>query len=391
MPESPPLIAHIIHRLGIGGLENGLVNLINAIPRDRFRHCIVCLKDSSDFALRIQSDDVPVYTLNKNEGRDWTLLFRVYRLFREIKPDIVHTRNLAAIECQLPACLAGVQGRVHSEHGWDVYDPFGNNLKYQFLRRLYAPLIQRFIPLSQELADYLRHKIHVPERKITRICNGVDTGLFNGNPDRRAPLPDTLFPEPGMVRIGTIGRMHGVKDQTTLVKAFLYLIRSRPEWKNTIRLVLVGDGPLRAEAMRLLDAENASGLAWLPGARNDIAEILRGLDLFVLPSIAEGISNTILEAMASGLAVVATGVGGNADLVVDGITGRIVPKQDSESMAKAIEFYIENPDLRRCHGRNGLDRIKKEFSLGRMVEKYLGVYSELEASSAAVKKYLARE
>ncbi|MGH8550286.1 MAG: TIGR03088 family PEP-CTERM/XrtA system glycosyltransferase [Methylococcales bacterium] len=391
MPKSPPLILHVIYRLGIGGLENGLVNLINAIPRDRFRHCIVCLKDSSDFVSRIQRDDVPVYTLNRKEGRDWSLLLRVLHLLRELKPDIVHTRNLAAIECQLPACLAGVGGRVHSEHGWDVYDPFGNNRKYQLLRRLYAPMIQRFIPLSQELEDYLRDKVHVPERKITRIVNGVDTNRFNGNPERREPLPDSLFPESGLVRIGTIGRMHGVKDQTTLVQAFLCLIRSRPEWKEVIRLVLVGDGPLRAEAIRLLDAENARGLAWLPGARNDVAEILRGLDLFVLPSIAEGISNTILEAMASGLPVVATGVGGNPDLVVDGISGRIVPKQDPETMAKAIEFYIENPEIRRRHGRNGQERIEKAFSLGRMVEKYLGVYSELEASKAVVKKGLARE
>jgi sugar transferase (PEP-CTERM/EpsH1 system associated) len=377
--------------LGIGGLENGLVNLINAIPRDRYRHCIVCLTESSDFASRIQGHDVPVLTMNRKEGRDWRLLLRIFRLFRKLRPDIVHTRNLAAIECQLPACLAGVRTRVHSEHGWDVYDPFGNNRKYQLLRRLYAPIIQRFIPLSKELENYLRGKIHVPERKITRIVNGVDTRRFNGDPDRRDPLPDGLFQEPWLVRIGTIGRMHGVKDQTTLVKAFLCLIRSHPEWQEVVRLVLVGDGPLRAEAIRLLEAENARSLAWLPGERNDVAEILRGLDLFVLPSIAEGISNTILEAMASGLPVVATGVGGNADLVVDGMTGRIVPKQDPEAIAKAIEFYVENPDLRRLHGRKGQERIEKEFSLGGMVQKYLDVYSELEASTAAVNKALAQD
>lgn len=378
MPNSPALIVHIIYRLSIGGLENGLVNLINTMPGDRFRHCIVCLKDATDFASRIRGDDVAVYVLNRKDGRDWSLPFRVFRLLRKLQPDIVHTRNLAAIECQLPAFLAGVKWRVHSEHGWDVYDPFGNNRKYRLLRRLYAPIIHRFIPLSKELEDYLRKKVHVAERKIIRICNGVDSRVFNGNPDKRHAIADSPFQQPGQILIGTIGRMHGVKDQITLVKAFLELIRSRPEWEKIIRLVLVGDGPLRAEALNLLDAENAAHLAWLPGARNDIADILRGLDVFVLPSIAEGISNTILEAMASGLPVVATDVGGNPDLVSDGKTGRIVPKQDPEALAKAIAYYIENPQIRRSHGREALERIGKEFSLEQMVENYFAVYSEAE-------------
>lgn len=379
MLNSPPLIVHVIYRLGIGGLENGLVNLINSMPSDRFRHCIICLKDSTDFESRIGRNDVTVYALNRKEGRDWRLPIRVFQLFRKLQPDIVHTRNLAAIECQLPAFLAGVKYRVHSEHGWDVYDPFGNNRKYQLLRRFCAPFIHRFIPLSKELEDYLRYKIHIPKRKIARICNGVDTRIFNGNPDRRERILEGVLDDSGQVLIGTIGRMHGVKDQITLVKAFLDLIQRRPEWKQKIRLVIVGEGPLRAEALGLLDAENAGDLAWLPGARDDVAKLMRSFDLFVLPSIAEGISNTILEAMASGLPVVATDVGGNSDLVVDGQTGCIVPKQDVESLANAIKFYIENPDIRRTHGRNGLERIKKEFSLTGMVDRYLKVYNELES------------
>lgn len=378
MLNNPPLIVHIIYRLGIGGLENGLVNLINTIPPEQFHHCIICLKDSTDFASRINRKDVSVYSMNRKEGRDWKLPLQVFRLLKKLRPDIAHTRNLAAIECQLPALLAGIRFRVHSEHGWDVYDPFGNNRKYQILRRFYSPIIHRFIPLSKELEEYLRDKIHVPKEKITRICNGVDTRLFNGIPDHRIRVADGLFNEAEQILIGTIGRMHGVKDQTTLVKAFLTVVGRRPELKNFIRLVLIGDGPLREEARQLLVAQGAGDLAWLPGARDDVPDILRGLDLFVLPSIAEGISNTILEAMATGLPVVATDVGGNSDLVVDGHTGRIVPKQDPGSLADAIEFYIDNPDMRIRHGQNAKERILKEFSLAGMVEKYLGVYREVK-------------
>src|ERR1035437_2718619 len=157
----PPLIVHIIYRLGIGGLENGLINLINQLPADTYRHAIVSLKDSTDFRKRLTRSDVDIYQLNKKEGQDWGSFLRLYKLLKQIKPTIVHTRNLATIEYQVPAWLAGVKHRVHGEHGWDVFDPDGSNIKYQWVRRLLNPLIQRFIPLSKHLESYLTEKIKV--------------------------------------------------------------------------------------------------------------------------------------------------------------------------------------------------------------------------------------
>ncbi len=131
MPQ-PQLIVHVIYRLGVGGLENGLVNLINRLPSESYRHAIVCLTDSTDFSKRIQRQDVAIYEIHKKPGQDWGSFVKVYKLFKQIKPAIVHTRNLAAIEYQICALLAGVPYRVHGEHGWDVYDPDGNNVKYQW-------------------------------------------------------------------------------------------------------------------------------------------------------------------------------------------------------------------------------------------------------------------
>ena len=130
--------------------------------------------------------------------------------------------------------------------------------------------------------------------------------------------------------------MQPVKHQTLLVQAFLRAIDRQPSLRERLRLVLIGDGPLRAQCLSLLEAAGAADLAWLPGERRDVPELMRGLDCFVLPSLAEGISNTILEAMASGLPVIATEVGGNADLVSHGKTGLIVPADDLEALAAAI-------------------------------------------------------
>ncbi|CAL1239510.1 TIGR03088 family PEP-CTERM/XrtA system glycosyltransferase [Candidatus Methylocalor cossyra] len=381
---APPLVAHIIYRLGVGGLENGLVNLINRMPADRYRHAVICLKEATDFRHRL-APEVPVFELHRKEGQDFGVQLRLYRLLRRLRPAIVHTRNLAAVECQFSAWLAGVPFRVHGEHGWDVFDPDGNNRKYQWLRRLSRLFVHRYVPLSRHLEAYLRDRVGVPESRLCRICNGVDTALFHPPAAGRMPIAGCPFDGAGLILIGTVGRMHGVKDQITLVQGFLQLLARHPQLRSRLRLVLVGDGPLRQEALQRLRAAGADGLAWLPGERRDVAEILRGLDIFVLPSQAEGISNTILEAMASGLPVIATAVGGNPELVVDGVTGRLVPKQDPDALAEALAAYVLNPERIAAHGAAGLARVRECFSLDGMVERYRILYDGLLNGGAKVK------
>lgn len=374
LPQQAPLIVHIIYRLSIGGLENGLVNLINHLPQERFRHAIICLTDSTDFRNRLQRDDVAIYEVHKRAGQDWSSFVKVYRLLKQLKPAIVHSRNLAAIEYQLCAFWAGVPYRVHGEHGWDVSDPEGNNVKYQWLRRLLSVLIHRFIPLSRHLQDYLEQKVGIPRRKITRICNGVDTKIFHPRwGDRVLPLGCSIALNDQIV-IGTVGRMHGVKDQLTLVKAYIEAGKQHPRFYQITRLMLIGDGPLREEAIRLLRANNLSEQVWLPGERNDIPDILRSFDIFVLPSKAEGISNTILEAMATGLPVIATRVGGNPELVVDGQTGWLVEKEDVQAMTEAMLRLVFDEEMRQRFAAASYQRALHEFSIDSMVARYQQVY-----------------
>lgn len=380
IPPSPsdprPLIVHVIYRLQMGGLENGVVNLINHLPQDKYRHAIVCLSDYTDFRERIKDPQVPVIAMNKNPGQDINMHKQLYRLFRDWQPAIVHTRNIGCLEAQVPALLARVPGRVHGEHGWDIHDKDGSNKKYQWLRRLQAPMVHTFIPLSGHLDDYLQQTVGIPSRKIQRIYNGVDTDRFQ--PGASNVLPSGFAEEDSLI-FGTIGRMHGVKDQLNLVKAYIQLHEMRPQQAPKLRLILVGDGPLHAECKQALESAQLSHTAWMPGARNDVPDLLRALDVYVLPSQAEGISNTILEAMASGLPVVATKVGGNPELVNAEQTGLLPAAQDPQALANALARYVDEPALISQHGDAGLQRIRDHFSLSAMLDNYSAVYDALLA------------
>ncbi|MGC2048932.1 MAG: glycosyltransferase, partial [Gallionella sp.] len=175
------------------------------------------------------------------------------------------------------------------------------------------------------------------------------------------------------------GRMVHLKDFPTLVRAFLRLLSDQPELRKQLRLVIVGEGDSRLECLDLLRTAGAEHLAWLPGERADVAEIMRALDVFVLPSLGEGISNTILEAMATGLPVIATRVGGNPELVEQDRTGKLVPAGDSASITQALLSYAMNNQQLKTHGQTARAIIEARFSMKAMVANYLGVYDRLLA------------
>ncbi|MCW5627005.1 MAG: glycosyltransferase, partial [Burkholderiales bacterium] len=314
-------------------------------------------------------------------GNSPVTFWRMLRLLRHLRPTIVHTRNLAAQEHQWVAAFAGVPCRIHSEHGLEGDGLSNRNWKHIVLRRAMQPWIHRYVALSRDLERFLIDVVHVPEDRITRICNGVDTGRFAPPVGSGVTLGPPGFVPPDGIIVGTVGRMAAVKDPLNLARGFAAALRMMPEARTQLRLVMIGDGEQREAVEALLTEAGIRDLAWLPGSRDGIPQLLGGMDIFCLPSISEGISNTILEAMASGLPVIATAVGGNPELVQDGATGTLVPPQDPEALAHAIVTYLRQPDVRREHGAAGRQRALEQFSIDAMVDAYDTLYSQLSDPS----------
>lgn len=367
-------VVHVIHHFGTGGIENGMVNLFNNFPQGEFDHHVVCLQGHSHFVERIRPGRVTFHDVKKRPGKDPAHYFRLWRMLRALRPDVLHTRNLSALEAVIVGWLAGVPARVHGEHGRDVFDLDGSNTRYNRLRRLVKPFVHRYLTVSRDLQGWLSATVGVESARIRQIYNGVDKQRFHPRTDARRELLPADFGGDHFV-VGSVGRMVGVKDYPTLVRAFIDAA-GQPGGER-LRLVIVGDGGARAECQRLLDEAGVADRAWLTGERKDIPDLMRTFDLFVLPSLGEGISNTILEAMACGLPVVATAVGGTPELVEEGVNGRLFTPGDVAALSSRVQQYASDAALRDGHGSASRQKIEASFSIEAMVAAYRDTYLDL--------------
>jgi sugar transferase (PEP-CTERM/EpsH1 system associated) len=369
-----PLIVHLLYRLDVGGLETLLLDCIARMPHGRYRHAIVCLDDVGALGERARKLGVELYALHKPPGLAPAIHLALWKLLRTLRPALLHTYNLAAIEYQLTAVLAGVPARVHAEHGRLASDPDGSNRRHNLLRRLVSPLLHYWVPVSENLRQWLADVIKVPGYKNQLVANGVDTARFR--PD--APL-QPFFGSDCFV-IGTVGRLDAVKNHAMLLDAFMLLRAQLPAQAARLRLVIVGDGPCMQALRERVELAGLQRVVRLAGKRDDIAPLMRAFSVFALPSIAEGTPVTLLEAMASGLPVVATSVGGVPEVVCHGETGQLVLSGNAEAMADALAGYCLAPATAKAHGAAGRQRVRQHFNIDTTVHDYLDIYDALTHS-----------
>jgi sugar transferase (PEP-CTERM/EpsH1 system associated) len=360
---------HVLDSLEVGGMENGVVNLINA-TRDHLRHTVVTLSGRGPLSERLPAS-VAVHCIGKRAGMDLGAVVRLGRLLRGLRPDLVHSRNWGALDTVVAARLAGVRTLVHGEHGREAKDPQGLDPRRNRLRRLLSPLVSRFVTVSFDLRRWLIATVRIPAHKVVAIHNGVDTSRFY--PGDLAEARDAVGLPIAATVVGTIGRLDPVKDQAGLIAAFSGLTGSGA----SPVLAIVGEGPSRPALESEIKQRGLSERVRLLGERRDIPDLLRAFDVFVLPSRAEGMSNTILEAMATGLPVIATDVGGNPELVDPDVTGRLVPSGDPKALEAALSVYVADSYLRRLQGKAGRERVLQHFSLDRMAQAHRGLYTSL--------------
>ena len=357
-------IVHLLNGFGTGGMEKGVATIIRNASSD-FEHVVFCLTRSGP-SERLLPSGVPVVEIGKRPGHSPRDFWRLVRALKMQRPQVVHTRNWGGFDGVIACRLAGIRRVIHGEHGWVMDDPFGRSPRRLRIRRFLDRWIREYTCVSKEMERWLRSTVGI-RKPVTQIYNGIDTDHYAptiapGPIRRELALDDDSF-------VVTIcGRLDPIKDHVTIFRA-CDLVR---EQGAEAVLLVVGDGP---ESERL--KREAGGNTLFLGNRDDVADILRETDVFALPSLNEGISNTILEAMASGIPVVATDVGGNPELVKRDVTGILVPPSDPGAIAVALLDYLRDPGRRKRHGDAGRRRVLQEFSVGDMVAAYEATYRRL--------------
>lgn len=370
----PVRVMHVVYTLQPGGMEFGVIKLVNGLDRGCVASSICSTTPASAEMKTRVPEDVPVFELQRRPGSDLGLVRDLHRLFRRERPDIVHTHAWGTLlEGLIASRLARVPMVVHGEHGTLQLRSYQRRIQ-----RLAWGRVDQVVSVSRILATRMAEATGFPVSRIRSIPNGVDLARFRRVPRELArqalALPlDTIV-------IGTAGRLVPVKDHVNLIEA-LAVARAHG---LAFTAVVAGDGPLRAELQTLTAACGLTDHVRFLGHRSDIETVYPAFDVFTLSSRSEGMSNTILEAMASGLPVVATAVGGAEELIDDGRTGLLVPAHDAAALALALTRLASDPALRLQMGTAGQQRAEREFSLEGMVRNYERFYVELAGNSAVV-------
>lgn len=361
-------VLHFITELDIGGAQTALYRLLANRQDARYRFHVVCLYNGDGkTAQQIRELGIPVTDLAMTSPWRVTAFWRLYRLLRRERPYLLHTWLFHAnIPGRMIGRLAGVPIIITGRRGMRIGGP-----RRELITRFTAALDDRVVAVCQMVRQAeIRQAGGKPEKIIT-IYNGVDPEKYKNS--AREDVRQRWGIEADAALLGAVGRLHPVKGLADLLQAVAGLRSAYPH----VRLLLVGDGPLRAELERQAAALDISETVIFTGAQKDVPAILSALDVLVLPSLAEGLSNVLLEAMAAGLPVVATAVGGTPELVIDGETGRLVPPQDAASLAQAIQQLLANPAQARQMGQAGRQRVQAHFTIRQMVRQTEQLYETL--------------
>jgi glycosyltransferase involved in cell wall biosynthesis len=359
----PLHVVHLVSSLEIGGQERVVLDLSRGLTRRGHRVTVVSLAEGG--ALRSAFAPIVTTTVARAaQGFDAGLVLRLRHRLVELSPDVVHTHNPTALLYGAPAArLANVSRVVHTKHG---ANPTSRRAMLA-VRRLAYRLCHRVVAVSAETAQIARTRERLGSPQLLVISNGIDVDAYARAPEARAGVRAELGIPADAVVIGTVGRLAAEKNHALLLEAASPLLGDRT------RLVIVGDGPLRADLERAVFGDARRRVQFL-GTRWDIARLLASFDLFVLSSSTEGLPLVVPEAMAAGLPIVATAVGGLPSVVIDGMNGRLVTAGDPVALRRALAEIVADSELRSRFGQASLQTASARFAMGRVLDAYEAVY-----------------
>jgi sugar transferase (PEP-CTERM/EpsH1 system associated) len=364
------VVLHLVLSLEIGGLETMVVNLVKKIKGDGFSPMICCLESKTDLAKTLTGYDIPVFTLGKKEGYDLSVIGKLIKILKAHPVTLLHTHNWDAHLYGTPAALfSPVRAVVHTQHSELQYRSWKNDL----LRPILGRWIDQFVGVSEPSSAFARESGWVPKEKVTTFINGIDPAPFLSlDETHRVQMRQSLnIPISAPVLIN-VARHSLVKDHKTLIAAFAIVQSTQP-----VHLILVGDGPLRPNLEEIVLKEGLTQWVHFVGMRSDVAALLHAADLFVMSSLTEGTSISLLEAMSAGLPAVLTDVGGNRSVVIGGKTGLLVPSQNPQALANAITTVLEDKQLAKVMGESGREQVLRHFHSDQMVTRYKELYKTL--------------
>jgi glycosyltransferase involved in cell wall biosynthesis len=377
---TPIPIAYVIPRLGRAGTERHILEVLRHIDRQAFAPILCCLRAEGFLLDQVRELGVPIVDIRlapSLPGFAFPLaVARLSREFRKWGARIVHSYlfhpNLLGT---LGARLARVPVALASKRSLDTYP--------KLMHRWACSVANRLADCVTANAEAVRHHVHeaegCPLHKIAVIPNGVDLTRF-ASPGSKTGASVVELPGAGPF-LGSVARLSGKKGQADLIEAAALVLRQRPD----ATFLLVGDGRLRSELRAQADGLGLNGGVRFLGAFDDPVPILSRMDVFVLSSHMEGMSNALLEAMASGRPVVATRVGGNSEVVVDGVTGFLVPPRDPPRLAEAMLAILSDPARAAAMGAAGRARVEAHYSVGVMVRRLEGLYRDLLARKGTLR------
>jgi sugar transferase (PEP-CTERM/EpsH1 system associated) len=369
---TPIVIGHTIYAFKDGGMERGLLNIINYGDWDRFHHVIMCLTEAGAFAKRLSSPTHRVVQFNKQKGNDLKLSWRIAEKARQFQVSILHARGWPTLlETAVAARLAGVRQTIYGFHGKTLQELKGTGMKRQIAERLVVRSYDRVVTLNARMRADFAKNCGLPEDRIDLIANGVDVTTFAPRGDRHALRVKFGIPTDRFV-VGNVARLDAVKNHEVILRA----IARSPSQQLRPYFILVGEGPHRVGLESEIGRLGLYKDVRLFGYSDYIRELLNCMDLYIQSSFYEGFSNTVLEAMACGLPVLATDVGGTADLFSQGVEGWLFSPNDDETLASLIVQLERDPSLRNA-GLRGRQRVVQNFSVQTMVRQYESLYSDL--------------
>jgi len=363
----PIRILQIVLSLEVGGLEKVVLDLVNHAT-EGFEFVICCLDTQGVLVSKILRPNTKVVVLGRRSGLDFKLPFRIASVARQESIQLIHTHNAAA---HLYGSIGGKLSRLpvlHTEHG---KQSDATSRSYRANR-----IAARFTNFHVAVSEKIRHETisleKVPEDEVRLIPNGIDSERYNRSVDINL-FRKELHLRPESLVIGTIGRLAPVKNYPLLLRAFARVTKNHSD----AHLVLVGDGPERVPLMALAHTVGLSDRIHFLGFRNDIPDILKAFNVFVLCSTSEGCSIALQEAMAAGCPIVATAVGGNSDLIQNGIHGLLVPSENEEALIAALTQLSSDKNLAQALARNASNKAGHEYGIGRMVQRYEELWRQL--------------